>query len=93
MTTTCDTDPNTQTIAAAWASSPLGQPEGEVPSGFATAGPTEPVTARADERSAKRVMVATGLTAEGPNEAYDGNWLDDFIAGGGGQHYSVNPDL
>ena len=54
MTTTCDTDPNTQTIAAAWASSPLGQPEGEVPSGFATAGPTEPVTARADERSAKR---------------------------------------
>ena len=61
MTTTCDTDPNTQTIAAAWASSPLGQPEGEVPSGFATAGPTEPVTARADERSAKRVMVATGL--------------------------------
>ena len=61
MTTTCDTDPNTQTIAAAWASSPLGQPEGEVPSGFATAGPTERVTARADERSAKRVMVATGL--------------------------------
>jgi hypothetical protein len=61
MTTTCDTDPNTQTIAAAWASSPLGQPDGEVRSGFATAGPTEPVTARADERSAKRVMVATGL--------------------------------
>jgi hypothetical protein len=30
---------------------------------------------------------------QGPNEAYDGNWLDDFIAGGGGLHYSINPDL
>ena len=38
MTTTRDTDPDTHTIADAWASSPLGQPEGEVRYGFATTG-------------------------------------------------------
>lgn len=30
MNTTYDTDPNTATVAAAWASSELGQPEREV---------------------------------------------------------------
>ena len=38
MTTTRDTDANTHTIADAWASSPLGQPEGDVRYGFATTG-------------------------------------------------------
>lgn len=38
MTTHYDTDPNTQTFAAAWASSELGQPENEVRWGFADDG-------------------------------------------------------
>jgi hypothetical protein len=61
MTTSYDTDPNTQTIAAAWASSELGQPDGEVRYGFATTDPTESVTTSEEEPTARRVMVATGL--------------------------------
>lgn len=30
---------------------------------------------------------------QGPNEVYEGNWLDDVIAGGGGAAYVVRPDL
>jgi hypothetical protein len=30
---------------------------------------------------------------QGPNEVYAGNWLDDVIAGGGGAHYTVRPEL
>ncbi len=30
---------------------------------------------------------------QGPTEMYAGNWLDDVIAGGGGEHYVVSPDL
>ena len=30
---------------------------------------------------------------QGPNEVYEGNWLDDVIAGGGGQAYTVVPQL
>jgi hypothetical protein len=30
---------------------------------------------------------------QGPNEVYDGNWLDDVIAGGGGANYVVLPSL
>jgi hypothetical protein len=30
---------------------------------------------------------------QGPNDVYDGNWLDDVIAGGGGEHYVVRPAL
>jgi hypothetical protein len=30
---------------------------------------------------------------QGPNEVYDGNWLDDVIALGGGQAYTVEPRL
>ena len=59
MTTTYDTDPNTQTIAAAWASSELGQPDHEV--GFDTTGPTELATISEEEPIARRVMVATGV--------------------------------
>jgi hypothetical protein len=55
MTTSYDTDPNTQTIAAAWASSELGQPESEVRYGFATTGPTESVTTSEEEPTARRV--------------------------------------
>ncbi len=31
--------------------------------------------------------------AQGPNDVYEGNWLDDVIAGGGGQAYTVVPQL
>ncbi len=30
---------------------------------------------------------------QGPNEVYDGNWLDDVIALGGGEAYTVEPRL
>jgi hypothetical protein len=30
---------------------------------------------------------------QGPNDVYDGNWLDDVIAGGGGEAYTVRPQL
>jgi hypothetical protein len=30
---------------------------------------------------------------QGPNDVYDGNWLDDVVAGGGGEQYVVVPDL
>lgn len=30
---------------------------------------------------------------QGPNEVYEGNWLDDVIAGGGGEAYVVMPEL
>jgi hypothetical protein len=30
---------------------------------------------------------------QGPNDVYEGNWLDDVIAGGGGQAYTVVPEL
>ena len=30
---------------------------------------------------------------QGPNDVYEGNWLDDVIAGGGGEAYSVVPQL
>ena len=29
----------------------------------------------------------------GPDEVYEGNWLDDVIAGGGGVAYNLLPDL
>jgi hypothetical protein len=61
MTTSYDTDPNTQTIAAAWASSQLGQPEREVRYSFATTGPAGSVTTSEEEPTARRVMVAAGL--------------------------------
>jgi hypothetical protein len=57
--TTYDTNPNTQTIAAAWAFSPLGQPEREVRYGFATTGP---VAASDEQPTAKRVMLTAALS-------------------------------
>ena len=30
---------------------------------------------------------------QGPNDVYTGNWLDDVIAGGGGEAYAVAPQL
>jgi hypothetical protein len=30
---------------------------------------------------------------QGPNEVYEGNWLDDVIAGGGGVNYTTRPQL
>jgi hypothetical protein len=30
---------------------------------------------------------------QGPNDVYAGNWLDDVLASGGGEHYTVEPQL
>jgi hypothetical protein len=30
---------------------------------------------------------------QGPNDVYAGNWLDDVVAGGGGERYTVEPRL
>ncbi len=30
---------------------------------------------------------------QGPNDVYEGNWLDDVVAGGGGEAYTVQPQL
>lgn len=30
---------------------------------------------------------------QGPNDVYEGNWLDDVIAGGGGETYYIAPEL
>lgn len=30
---------------------------------------------------------------QGPNDVYPGNWLDDVIASGGGEHYTTRPRL
>ena len=58
-----DTDPNTHTLAAAWASSPLGQPEREVRYGFATVGPTEAVASDDPQPVAKRAILAAALAS------------------------------
>jgi hypothetical protein len=58
MTTAYDTDPNTQTIAAAWASTELGQPEPEV--GYEDSA-SEPATTNDEEATAKRVMIVAGV--------------------------------
>jgi hypothetical protein len=63
MTTNLDTDPNTQTVAAAWASSPLGQPEREGRFGFAPAGSTEAFADDEPRPDRKKAIVAAALTA------------------------------
>lgn len=87
MTTTYETDPNTQTIAAAWASSPLGQPDREVGYGFATADPTEPdapteiaAAARPVETTfpAKRAILAAAAASGVIGVAAIGVMLFDF---------------
>jgi hypothetical protein len=30
---------------------------------------------------------------QGPNDVYEGNWLDDVVALGGGEHYVIEPQL
>lgn len=83
MTTSYDTDPNASTIAAAWATSPLGEPDTEVGHGFeatvaaaAVADPDEPA-------SAKRVMVAAGIACAVAASALTGVML--FYAGDSAQ--------
>ncbi|WKG03334.1 hypothetical protein [Mycolicibacterium sp. HK-90] len=63
MTTSFEIDPNTRTIAAAWASSPLGRPDHETGLGFAD--PGEPLAEPAQNRRpvAKHAMVS--LTVAG----------------------------
>jgi len=79
MTANYDTDPNTDTIAAAWASSPLGQPERDVRYGFATAGPTDSViTANGPKSSAKRALLAAALASGVIGGAAFGVMLFDY---------------
>ena len=61
MTTNFDTDPNTQTVAAAWASSPLGQPEREVRYGFAA--PDSDDSPAGESFDAKRAVIAAALAS------------------------------
>jgi hypothetical protein len=58
VTTNFDTDSSTQTIAAAWASSPLGQPERGVRYGFAPTGTTESVTVKPTSDRKRALLVA-----------------------------------
>ena len=61
MTTDFGTDPNTQTVAAAWASSPLGQPEREVRYGFAA--PDSDDFPASESFDAKRAVIAAALAS------------------------------
>ncbi len=63
MTTNFDIDPNTQTVAAAWASSLLGQPEREVRFGFAPTGPTEAFADDEPRPDRKKAILAAALAA------------------------------
>ena len=59
-----DTDPNTHTVAAAWASSPLGEPDGEVRYGFAATGAGEPdVAVHEPTPLATRAMLVAALVS------------------------------
>jgi hypothetical protein len=89
MTTNVDTDPNTQTVAAAsspntqtvasaWSSSPLGQPEREVRFGFATTGPTESVIPDDPQPSSRRALLAAALASGVIGGAALGVMLFDF---------------
>lgn len=61
MTTSYDTDPHAPTIAAAWASSPLGQPDTEVGHGFEATVPSAPIADLDEPATAKRALVAAGV--------------------------------
>ncbi|MCT7659431.1 hypothetical protein [Mycobacterium deserti] len=67
MTTSYDTESNIQTVAAAWASSPLGQPEDDARYGFGFAGsPPRDQNERAAEaddppRAVKHAVLAAAL--------------------------------
>jgi hypothetical protein len=67
--TTFDTDPNTQTVASAWASSALGQPDSEVGFGIADESATERMSEPTDDADtgerrrpvAKHAIIAAAL--------------------------------
>lgn len=46
---------------------------------------------RLDRRGEIRWVGNTSDLIQGPNDRYDGNWLDDVIANGGGEAYGVVP--
>lgn len=75
MTTTYDPDPDTRTVAAAWASSELGQPEREVRYGFTTADPAE---SDKQKPPAKRAILAAALASGVIGGAVLGVTLFDF---------------
>ena len=79
MTTSYDTDPHAPTIAAAWASSSLGQPDTEVRHGFDATDVDEVVTDLDEPPTAKRVMVAAGIACAVAAGALTGVML--FYAG------------
>jgi hypothetical protein len=61
MTTSYDIDPHAPTVAAAWASSSLGQPDTEVGHGFVPANADAVIAEFAEPPTAKRAMVAAGV--------------------------------
>jgi hypothetical protein len=79
MTTSYDTDPHAPTIAAAWASSSLGQPDTEVRHGFDATDIDAAVTDFGEPPTAKRVMVAAGIACAVAAGALTGVML--FYAG------------
>jgi len=83
MTTSYDTDPNSPTIAAAWASSPLGEPDTEVGHGFEATGTDASITDPEEPATAKRVMVTVGIACAVAAGALTGVML--FYAGGSSQ--------
>ena len=83
MTTSYDTDPHAPTIAAAWASSSLGQPDTEVRHGFDPTDADAVVTELDEPPTAKRAMVAAGIACAVAAGALTGVML--FYAGDSGQ--------
>jgi len=79
MTTNFDTDPNTQTIAAAWASSPLGDPVSGPTDLWETTGPTEAVAPTDHPQpGAKRAILAAALASGVIGGAAFGVMLFDY---------------
>jgi hypothetical protein len=75
MTTTHEIDPNTATIAAAWASSELGQPEREVRYGLK---PVDPAEFDEQKPPARRAILAAALASGVIGGAVLGVTLFDF---------------
>ena len=83
MTTSYDTDPNSPTIASAWASSPLGEPDTEIGHRFEATGFSAPITDPGEPATAKRVMVTAGIACATAAGALTG--VMSFYAGGSPQ--------
>jgi hypothetical protein len=78
MTTTFDTEQSTQTVAAAWASSPLGEPDHEVGYGFSDDTVAALTTAEELRPVRKNAIVALALAAGIGAGAAFGLYFADF---------------